>query len=158
MGRPRPSRMNECVGISGLVRMSAAAAGHGRRSGRARSMHIFEFQHTTKVAGIIKRGFGDRFVQVIAPRVLSASHHNHELGFYGKDEPNKEVAVLIGEIILPRLKTYCRPRVLHDTKWNLLLIKNSRGKLGPCQPKITVWDRPLLRFLRTRRVSPILVN
>ena len=28
------------------------------RSGRARSMHIFEFQHTTKVAGIIKRGFG----------------------------------------------------------------------------------------------------
>ena len=86
-------------------------------------MHIFEFQHTTKVVGIIKRGFGDRFVQVIAPRVLSASHHNHELGFYGKDEPNKEVAVLIGEIILSRLKTYCRPRVLHDTKWNLLLIK-----------------------------------
>ena len=101
--------------------MSLCGSSWTRRSRRSRSMHIFEFQHTTKVVGIIKRGFGDRFVQVIAPRVLSASHHNHELGFYGKAEPSKEVSVLIGEIILSR--RIAVPVAFHDTKWNLLLIK-----------------------------------
>ena len=77
-----PSRINECVGIGGLVCPSAPAAGHGRRSGRSEiDAHIRISTYNKSRRDYKTRvWFGERFCK--SSRVLSAaSHHNPELAF-----------------------------------------------------------------------------